>query len=112
MRAGIKKHRALSKYKFKSKYKFSNHTLVTLTRDDVDLLSKLTEEDCNALLEGYTVRIDGYYIIPYKQKDTNVVYCLIAERPLATFDEKKGVGLDPEGYEVGIYNDFELVLSE
>ena len=106
MKAGIKNHRAMSKYKF------SNHSLITLTRDDVDLLSKLTEEDCNALLEGYTVRIDGYYIIPYKQNGTNVVYCLIAERPLASFDEKKGVGLDPEGFEVGIYNDFELVLSE
>ena len=95
-----------------SKYKFNTHSLITLTRDDVDLLSKLTEEDCNALLEGYTVRIDGYYIIPYRQNATNVVYCLIAERPLATFDEKKGVGLDPEGYEVGIYNDFELVCCE
>lgn len=95
-----------------SKYKFKNHSLITLTRDDVDLLSKLTEEDCNALLEGYTVGIDGYYIIPYKKNYANVVYCLIAERPLATFDEKKGVGLDPEGFEVGIYNDFELVLSE
>lgn len=95
-----------------SEYKFNTHSLVALTRDDVDLLSKLTEEDCNALLEGYTVRIDGYYIIPYKKNATNVVYCLIAERPLATFDEKKGVGLDPEGFEVGIYNDFELVLSE
>lgn len=106
MKADIKIHRAMSKYKFK------NHSLITLTRDDVDLLSKLTEEDCNALLKGYTVRIDGYYIIPYKRNDTNVVYCLIAERPLATFDEKKGVGLDPEGYEVGIYNDFELVCCE
>ena len=106
MRVGIKIHRTMSEYKFK------NHSLITLTRDDVDLLSKLTEEDCNALLEGYTVRIDGYYIIPYKRNDTNVVYCLIAERPLAAFDEKKGVGLDPEGYEVGIYNDFELVCCE
>lgn len=105
MKAGIKIHRTMSKYKYNA------HSLVTLTRDDVDLLSKLTEEDCNALLEGYTVRIDGYYIIPYKQNDTNMVYCLIAERPLATFDEKKGVGLDPEGFEVGIYNDFELVRS-
>ena len=102
----------MSKYKFKNKYKFINHSLVLLTKDDIDLLSKLTEEDCNALMEGYTVRIDGYYIIPCKKNATNVVYCLIAERPLATFDEEKGIGLDTEGFEVGIYNDFELVYSE
>lgn len=95
-----------------SKYNFNAHSLVALTKDDIDLLSKLTEGDCTALLEGLTVRLDGYYIIPYKRTDINVVCCLIAEKPVETYDKKKGVWLDSEGFEVGIYNDFELVGPE